>query len=256
MSNVIDNYILPTIESEGYFTFMPPFNIPKYEDKKYTVIAVRNVTDMINSNESPYDGVYAPAGLTEKDFLYDIERKVPIVTLMSTEQKYLYIPANRIKSLPTIAGVEYQELILAVNLGPLPVDYDIGIISNIIKDDVYAASGIQSTVEKLKSSNVKLIDELEHKKYKQLLDNKKSVTKSYGIRYKELEKLYNSTRTHLQELERSFIGNIENFHNNIIEIIKINIDKNVMIAQIQAEYNKIFDILPPEVESLENTTDS
>ncbi|EPU3829040.1 DUF7194 family protein [Campylobacter coli] len=255
MSNVIDNYILPSIESEGYFTFIAPFNLPKYEEKKYRVIAIRNVTDMINSNESPYDGIYAPAGLTEKDFLYDIERKVPIVVLMSNEQKYLYIPANRIKSLPTILGIEYQELILAVNLGPLPVDYDISIISKTITDDIYATSGIQSTVEKLKSSNIKLVDELEHKKYKQLLDNKKKVTKSYGIRYKELEKTYNSTRTHLQELERSFIGNIENFHNTVVGIIQNNIDKNVMIEQLQTEYNKIFGILPPEVETPEEPID-
>ena len=125
----------------------------------------------------------------------------PIVVLESQAGKYLNIPANKIQSLPDISGIKYQQRMLVANLGLLPLDFNIDTLYNVIKDDVYDVTGIQTEVQDIKSSGIVIIDEIKDKEYMKLLDNKRTVNLSYRTRYYKLKDAYDKLLEQQSKLE-------------------------------------------------------
>ena len=201
-----DVYTIPTINTKGNFKFKPPYNVKEYESEIFTVDAIRSIKDMIASGEDPYKGVYQPIGMSEADYNNDSENKVPIVVLKGSNHRFLYVPANRITTIPLVEGREYQQMALAVNMGYLPYDYDISTLSNDIIEAVYNITGIKSTVELVRTSGVLKVDYTKHDTFMKLLENKKSVTKSWKTKYLELEEKYNALKILIQQLESTILN--------------------------------------------------
>ena len=201
-----DVYTIPTINTKGNFKFKPPYNVKEYESEIFTVDAIRSIKDMIASGEDPYKGVYQPIGMSEADYNTDSENKVPIVVLKGSNNRFLYVPANRITTIPLVEGREYQQMALAVNMGYLPYDYDISTLSNDIIEAVYNITGIKSTVELVRTSGVLKVDYTKHDTFMKLLENKKSVTKSWKTKYLELEEKYNALKILIQQLESTILN--------------------------------------------------
>lgn len=201
-----DVYTIPTINTKGNFKFKPPYNVKEYESEIFTVDAIRSIKDMIASGEDPYKGVYQPIGMSEADYNTDSENKVPIVVLKGSNNRFLYVPANRITTIPLVEGREYQQMALAVNMGYLPYDYDISTLSNDIIEAVYNITGIKSTVELVRTSGVLKVDYTKHDTFMKLLENKKSVTKSWKTKYLELEEKYNALKLLIQQLESTILN--------------------------------------------------
>lgn len=201
-----DVYTIPTINTKGNFKFKPPYNVKEYESEIFTVDAIRSIKDMIASGEDPYKGVYQPIGMSEADYNNDSENKVPIVVLKGSNNRFLYVPANRITTIPLVEGREYQQMALAVNMGYLPYDYDISVLSNDIIETVYNVTGIKSTVELVRTSGVLKVDYTQHDTFMKLLENKKSVTKSWKTKYLELEEKYNALKLLIQQLESTILN--------------------------------------------------
>lgn len=201
-----DVYTIPTINTKGNFKFKPPYNVKEYESEIFTVDAIRSIKDMIASGEDPYKGVYQPIGMSEADYNTDSENKVPIVVLKGSNNRFLYVPANRITTIPLVEGREYQQMALAVNMGYLPYDYDISVLSNDIIETVYNITGIKSTVELVRTSGVMKVDYTQHDTFMKLLENKKSVTKSWKTKYLELEEKYNALKLLIQQLESTILN--------------------------------------------------
>ena len=95
---------------------------------------------------------------------------------------------------------------LAVNMGYLPYDYDISTLSNDIIEAVYNITGIKSTVELVRTSGVLKVDYTKHDTFMKLLENKKSVTKSWKTKYLELEEKYNALKLLIQQLESTILN--------------------------------------------------
>ena len=201
-----DVYTIPTINTKGNFKFKPPYNVKEYESEIFTVDAIRSIKDMIASGEDPYKGVYQPIGMSEADYNKDSENKVPIVVLKGSNNRFLYVPANRITTIPLVEGREYQQMALAVNMGYLPCDYDLTTLSNDIIETVYNITGIKSTVELVRTSGVLKVDYTKHDTFMKLLENKKSVTKSWKTKYLELEEKYNALKILIQQLESTILN--------------------------------------------------
>ena len=201
-----DVYTIPTINTKGNFKFKPPYNVKEYESEIFTVDAIRSIKDMIASGEDPYKGVYQPIGMSEADYNKDSENKVPIVVLKGSNNRFLYVPANRITTIPLVEGREYQQMALAVNMGYLPCDYDLTTLSNDIIETVYNITGIKSTVELVRTSGVMKVDYTKHDTFMKLLENKKSVSKSWKTKYLELEEKYNALKILIQQLESTILN--------------------------------------------------
>ena len=196
-----NNFIVPPLGAKGRFKFVEPFNKEQYQNEELRVSAIRTFKELKDSSIDVYELIYQPVGLTENDLLKDIENTIPIVVLESQAGKYLNIPANKIQSLPDISGIKYQQRMLVANLGLLPLDFNIDTLYNVIKDDVYDVTGIQTEVQDIKSSGIVIIDEIKDKEYMRLLDNKRTVNLSYRTRYYKLKDAYDKLLEQQSKLE-------------------------------------------------------
>lgn len=196
------NMIIPPIGSRGVFTFEEPFNTTLNNGQEYIVKGIRLLKEIQDSLEDPYTNIYQPVNLTEDDFKKDLQNNVPVIVLSNSGNEYYYIPANKLKSMPQTVGIKYQEVMLAINLGYLPISFDLDLAKETIVTDILATLGIESTVESLKTSAVQLVTDTEDATYKKLLETRKSIKSSYRIRYEELNVLYEAQKKKLQELEK------------------------------------------------------
>ena len=193
--------LVPPINSVGSFNFKPPFDTIVPRDQELKVIAVRSIPELEQSSLDPLNVIYLPNNLTEDDFKDDAVKDVPIVTLANEGGVKYTIPANRINTIPTITGVKYQEKILAINLGPLPVTFNLDIAKEILKQDIYDILGIDSQVKVINSSAITLMSKEEDATYTQLRENIATVDKSYRTRYLETKELLEKRDIKIQALE-------------------------------------------------------
>lgn len=183
-------YPLLSIGQKGAFTFASPYNKDEYKNVELEVVGVRTLTDLVSSNLRPFESIYEPMGLTQEDFVEDLNQKVPIVTFKSTNNSLLYVPCDRVLSYPDITGVKYQENILAISLGAIPVATDLEKVKEAVIETIYSLTGIKSTIEVVKGSSTVLVSKDEDAKFKKLLASRKTEDKSYRIKYEELLETY------------------------------------------------------------------
>ena len=181
-------WVVPPIGTRGIFNFEEPFNSKLYDGIEYEVKAIRSLTEMRDSKEEPYENIYQQFGLTDTDFMIDVNYKVPIIVLSNSAGDYYYVPATKLKAMPKVTGVRYQEYIMAVNVGHLPLNYNFNLIKDMIQEDIYSTLGIVTTVEVVPTSATVMVSNEESKKFMEKLDNKKTVKLSYRTRYEKLTK--------------------------------------------------------------------
>ena len=200
-----DQIIIPKIGSKGAFQFKEPFNSKLVEVQEYTVRGIRSLKEILDSEENPLEHIYQAYGLTEADMNEDIEKEIPIIVLANAAGQYYYVPADRIITQPLLVGNKYQEQMLAVNLGYLPVNFNLDLAKSTIKDDVLNVLGIISTVESLPTSGIVYIADDKHLAFQKLLEGRKTINSSYRIRYQELDTKYKALQKQYKELEQYII---------------------------------------------------
>jgi hypothetical protein len=194
--------LTPPIGTVGSFTFTPPFDTLITGDQEFRVTAVRNLLELENSGEKPFDTIYRSIGLTEAEFKHDLDNNVPIVVFSTTGNEYFYVPADRVLSIPKINGVRYQEMVLAISLGNIPVSKDLTVVKDIIVQDIKTVVGIESTVSEVPASAVGLVDVVKHKEFELLLEGRKTTSKSYRTLYNEALDMLAKKEKRLKELEK------------------------------------------------------
>jgi hypothetical protein len=181
------NIIIPPVNTKGAFSFKEPFNLLA-SDQEYKVNGIRSLTDLYDSGEKPYENIYLPVGLTDVDFKNDLDQDIPIIVFTTGGNDYFYVPANRVLTMPIINGVKYQDKILAIHLGSLPLDMDLTIAKNNIIQAVYDNTGIESTVEVVPASATVFVTYQDDETFKKLISNNATVKESYRNKYmKEVE---------------------------------------------------------------------
>lgn len=196
------NYIIPPIGTKGKFEFKEPFNTGIKANQELMVYAIRTIQELVDSGENPYEFIYKNVGLSEDDMNKDLDDSIPIIVLASGSNEYYYVPANRLSSLPNISGVKYQQKMLAINVGPLPIDYNLDLAKDTIRDAVLESMGINSTVEVIAASAISYKTDNEHIKYMKLINGKKTINTSYKTRYKQLLETYNKLLVKVEYLEK------------------------------------------------------
>jgi len=190
---------IPAIRSKGKFGLKPPFDNIVSSMKEYTVTSIRSLTEL--GPEDPIENIYKLSGLTEDDYNLDKDNDVPIVVLSDTSGSFIYVPGNRFITVPIVTGIRHQESILSIPLGLLPVDIDLGLIKSNIEQMIYDTIGVDTSVTKVESSAIILVEDTDSKTMKLLRENRISVKKSYRTRYLETKELLDSKILYLEQLE-------------------------------------------------------
>lgn len=134
---------IPVMNSKGRFVLKLPF-VAK-ETVIYSVIAIREISDLYIKGENVYKNYYQSVGLVNGTningsvFNYDeeVKTKPVIVTLEGTDGTITYVPSSYIISYPNEGDITYSRLVFSADLGAIPdivaVDAILGDVTELIQ---------------------------------------------------------------------------------------------------------------------------
>lgn len=110
----------PLINAAGYYEVYAPFKVR--QDVVYKCYAIRTINEYVSRGVDPYETFYKPVNIARSDYDADRKNNASIVSLLSADNEYAYIPNTYIKSYPGIGGIKYQKLGVLVEIGLVPAD--------------------------------------------------------------------------------------------------------------------------------------
>ena len=193
--------LIPPIHAVGKFIAQPPYDTKISDKQIYTVTAVRTLEEISINNEDPLNNIYIDVGRTEADYLADLSNKIPIIVFTSTSNSFAYIPANMILQIPNIVGHKYQEKVLAINLGSIPLDIDLTPLKEDIIDLVRDTLGIATNIKVVDSSAIMVFTDVEHTGFILARANAMSNLGTYRSRYLKCNQTVTNLQNQISELE-------------------------------------------------------
>lgn len=137
----------PSLYATGKWVLKEPWLAAP--DVTYVCHAIRTFEDIEKLGEDVYDRYYKPyiqdgSNIGGKVWLFENERlEYPnIITLISNDNRIIYVPDTFIVSFPDASEFRYNQVVLAVPLGILPEKFDISNITQAVKDKVNTLLGI------------------------------------------------------------------------------------------------------------------
>lgn len=196
--------LYPLLNATGEYVLSSPFDSLLVVGHQYTCIAVRQFDDVRKQGVDPYTAYYQPYGLSLTVFNNDSYARVAIVTLTNENGELFFVPSSYIASFPTVDGVPYVEMGLAVKIGSHYTDTDLTPLINSIKSMVTLYLGHTSaTAEPLILSPVSYISNDAHNA---LIQNRQQSIDISSTPHAELVRL---RAQYLEALDR--INALENY---------------------------------------------
>lgn len=185
---------------KGKFQFKAPVSNILDENLEYEITSTKGLQESYNNKEDPLVTIYGVLGIDENSFNTDLTNDVTIVGLRKVGgNRYFYVPATYITTIPNINGVKYVERLLVMSLGLAPVDLDLTQLKKVISDKIKASTNLEVQIKELENSGIEILDQLEHDTYMLRYNALASKEKSYEELYFELvessQKLWDLTKT-------------------------------------------------------------
>ena len=146
MTLATDSFVLPALNSSGFFSLRAPLDKVIMINEQYTCIGIRDLSDYIANNEDPQTTIYTPLGILD-DYPVDLAINMFIVSLQNAIGHRIQIPAKYIITYPQTNGVVYRAVMLGVSLPSLPVNND---LSGLIAEITTAVTDILGVVPVIK----------------------------------------------------------------------------------------------------------
>lgn len=179
-------YYIPPVGTKGVFIFYPPFDKPDIDKQEYEVVEIRKIKTLVDSGEDPFKTIYDMNGLEQTDYVKDLENEVPVITLTQDDETYLYVPASRIKSIPSVTGRLATERIISFGLGLMPDDIDLRVMYDNIAVLIEDTIGVRPEVIETPGGPTIVMPDPEYDRYIRLMKSKeRSANKSWRLRYLE-----------------------------------------------------------------------
>lgn len=109
----------PSIGAVGTYVLATPFTLT--EDIAHVCKAIRSFSEMEDSGDDVYALVYEANGLDSTVYQEDLEANVHIITLYGNDGVFTMVPDSYIESMPTGDYVNYGNVVIAMQLGALPL---------------------------------------------------------------------------------------------------------------------------------------
>lgn len=136
----------PPIGARGVYELRSPWVASA--SKIYICHAVRTFKDLYERNIDVFEQFYQGLDLTKTEFEADKRNNVNIVTLIAEEDnEIIYVPDSYIASYPNMGTINYQRMVLSVDLGALPDYLDVSFLSTQIKELTDKTIGNNSSVK-------------------------------------------------------------------------------------------------------------
>lgn len=192
---------IPQLGAEGpLITRQPIDNIIK-PGVKYTIIAIRSIGDVITSGEDVYKNIYIPLYLTREDYIRDLANDISLITLEDDSNKKYRIPSSYIIGYPLIGGVKYQDVGLAINLGALPVDFDLSVLFDSISNIIIEKLGVEPQITKANLSKMYYLSEDQDTIFRRRITYRKEHWVSDAFKLSILQEKFDEQTLFLRKLE-------------------------------------------------------
>lgn len=153
---------MPPIGASGVYSLEAPFANKLLNNTSYRCDAIRRFNDLYELGIDPFEEYYRPEGLTKARFDSDVAAQTGIVSLVSQNNHWVYVPSSFIRSFPNVNGVAYTSLVLGVTLGAIPNYMDLSglyaTMSNLVRDTI----GVTPQIQSVAVSNVTNLSQQDH----------------------------------------------------------------------------------------------
>lgn len=137
------NQIVPTVGVTGKYVVAAPFDSVISSTQNYTCVRVQDFpTATLDLDNTFFERVYEPRGLSREILAIHARAGVLLVTLQAQSGENYYVPSSYITGIPSSNTTAYNCLMLTAQLGPLPLDENIGPLRDYITDAVVNYYGI------------------------------------------------------------------------------------------------------------------
>lgn len=168
----------PSIGDTGFFELRTPYDKLLTPNVSYTCQSIRTISDYIRVGESVYERFYAPLEVAEDYYQQDLLDDVYIVGLQAGTGDGIYVPSSFIVAAPVKNGIKYISLVLGVELGAIPDNYNLESIKKQFTDIVLNGLGIESTIKGVLVGTPKYFSQEEHEMIMAARDQKISMSTS------------------------------------------------------------------------------
>lgn len=198
----MSNQLLPELGSSGAFKFRPPFDKLLGSSTSYTCKSIRKISELLSKSEPVLENYYLKYGLTSNDYSVDMQSDIALVGLFSAKGVWFYVPASFILSYPDSTGVAYRRMMMGVELGPIPENFDLNPVSEAVIDIVYKHIGIRPEIKNVVISQKVLLSSENHQAIENTRRTKQLVDKPMTLIIDELTRERDEAFLKIKELER------------------------------------------------------
>lgn len=144
--------LVPTINAEGRFEALPPFNTVVNPSKSYRVDGLDTITKLEVEKANLYELMFKPVGVSETDYPVLLKRArdagAIVVTLLDRYNAPTYVFSTYFKSFPLVDGVIYEQMCMVAYLGPCHPNMkeEVQQVLTHTKQYILAHLGIDATV--------------------------------------------------------------------------------------------------------------
>jgi len=116
----------PSAGSVGLFRLKEPFVCRP--DVRYRVLSLGSFSDYRRRERDPYDLFYLPKGIGFEKFVTDEQAGALIVAIEDTSGNVIEVPDTYIDALPSGDEVPYKSVVIGIDLGNFPSDFDESVV--------------------------------------------------------------------------------------------------------------------------------
>lgn len=200
------SYVLPSIGSSGLFKIAAPFNATIRPDEKYTVKAIRTISELESNGIDVKKTRYIDNGLTESNYNDDLLVDMHIVTMQSGYGQWYEVPARYIEKFPRIDGVAYTRRNIVVQIPFVEKGTDYTLLMDDIKQVAMDHIGAEVGVAQVEVSTSIILSEQEHAVKKAQRKLNKNLNPSQLAINKELRSQNQLLRDKIAMLENYIIS--------------------------------------------------
>lgn len=155
------NKYIPAIGTAGFYELLAPFDALMAPGERYTLKAIRAISEYIAENEDPKADIYA-ANDIEAEYDADFKADSEILSLQSDKGHWLHVPVSKIKCYPILNGIPYRVLQIVLPLRPIPVDTDLTTLFSRLSDVTTSVLGFPVTPQSVEGSRTILVSSENH----------------------------------------------------------------------------------------------
>jgi hypothetical protein len=164
-----------------------PFDTDILVSKTYTCVRVQTYpTATVDLDNTLYETVYAPKGISRDTMLLHTNAGVDLVTLQSDDGQMYYIPASYITGVPNSNTKAYTGFMVTVDLGPLPIDESLAELRDQLVDAVQNKYGIVSQVNIVRYGASEQVEPIKHRNIEVIRNKRKFSSENKTLRIADL----------------------------------------------------------------------